>query len=122
MGPASTAPAPDEPVNHRDIERLRASGAIVSLPSGDAGVRVSMQVDEPMASLSRPQRAEVLERRFGDVSVRIQPMGGEVHLDTLAVSGQACEGVLPLPSYDRIVADLGELHVRVQPLLDRKIV
>ena len=110
------------PMDPREIERLRANGAIVSLPSGDAGVRVSIQVDEAMGKLPRPLRTRALEQRFGDISVRIQPLGGEVHLDTLAVSGQVCEGVLPLPSYERIVADLGELHVRVQPLPDRKIV
>jgi hypothetical protein len=109
-------------MDKREIDRLKENGAIVRLPSGDAGVRVSLRVDESLVALTRQQRTHLLEERFGDISRRLSPQGGEVLLDTLAVSGQVCEGVLPLPNYERIVADLGEQHVRVQPLLDRKIV
>lgn len=109
-------------MDENELNRLTRLGAVVPLPSGQPGVRVSIEYLDDLVTLPRPARAALLRDRFGDAARVVAQAGGHVDLDTIAVSGQVVEAVLPVPSFDTLSTTLERGPIRIRPLFDRKIV
>lgn len=109
-------------MDEHELDRLTRLGAVVSLPSGQPGVRVSMQYLDDLVALPRPERAALLRDKFGDAARVVAQAGGRVDLDSIAVSGQVCEAVLPVPTFDSLSTTLQRGPIRIRPLFDRKVV
>jgi hypothetical protein len=104
------------------VQRLRDLGAIARLETGQEGVRVSLHYKPRLEEPSRSARRDILQREFQKIASEVVPEGTEVHLESLSISGQTVEAVLPLGDYDRVVDDLEQREVRVDALVDRQIV
>lgn len=104
------------------VQRLRDLGAISRLETGQEGVHVSLQYKPRLEDPSRSARRDILQREFQKIATEVVPEGAEVRLESLSISGQTVEAVLPLGDYDRVVDDLEQREVRVDALVDRQIV
>lgn len=103
----------------RKLEKL---GAFVTLHTGAKGVRVSLQYKPGLVEHSRSARRDALHTEFERVARSIEPQGAEVDLDSISVSGQTVEACLPIDQYEELTNKLNQQQIRVDLLVDRKIV
>lgn len=104
------------------IRKLISMDALVTTSKGLKGVRVSLQCRAAITGPSRDARRRSLRAAFENVADAIRTQGAEVNLDSISVSGQIAEAILPISSIDEITKALDEQDVRVDVLIDRQIV
>jgi hypothetical protein len=109
-------------VENELFDRLSRMNALETLDDGTKGVRVSLQSNAPLASGTRLGRRASLEQRFADVAKGLAKVGAKVNLQTISVSAQTVEAVLPVERYDDVKHDLERIGIRVDELIDRLIV
>lgn len=109
-------------MDSRLIEKLDRMGALSCLGTGKKAVRVTMQYQPALDVKSRDLRRRALYEEFERVRDNIESKGAEVDLESLSVSGQTVEALLPLDRCDEIEENLRHCNVRVDLLVDRKIV
>ena len=102
--------------------KLRQLELLEALPSGVQGVRVSIQYLPRMSKGSRSERRALLEGRFRQIAGGLIGDGGMIEFDTLSVSGQCLEAVVPINHYDQIEHRLREKNIRIDVLIDRQVV
>jgi len=103
------------------LHRLQRQGAIVRLPTGNAGVRVSLRYLRSMVDRPRAERKELLASKLRELADAVGHQGGAIDEQTVSVSGQVCEAVLPLDGYEALKADVEAKDFEVQPLFDRQV-
>lgn len=94
------------------LKKLYDTGAIDRLSNGQDGVRVSLQY-QSATSGSRSSRRTLLKQAFKDIAKEIVSEGAEVDLDSISVSGQTVEAILPVDNYDNIAGKLNQQNIRV---------
>ena len=104
------------------FKKLEKLGALGTLHSGTKGVYVSLQYKPSLTELSRSARRDALRAEFEKVARAIEPQGAEVDLDSISVSGQTVEALLPIDHYEELESRLNRQNIRVDPLIDRQIV
>jgi hypothetical protein len=108
-------------MNSKVLEKLYKLGAVDKLANGQEGVRVSLMCNSTLPRTSRSARRNILQQRFGDVANDILPDGAEIDLNSLSVSGQTVEAVLPIDNYDRIAEKLKQQDIRVDLLTNEQV-
>lgn len=103
------------------LDKLYKLGAVDRLPNGQDGVRVSLQYRSRLTSGSRSDRRDLLKQAFEDIAKDIVSDGAEVDLDSISVSGQTVEAILPVTQYDDITDKLNQQNVRVDLVEERQI-
>ena len=103
------------------LDKLYKIGAVERLPDGQDGVRVSLQYRGPMTNPSRSHRRDLLKQTFEDIARSIASEGAEVDLDSVSVSGQTVEAILPVAKYDDIESKLLEQNILVDLNIDRQV-
>ena len=103
------------------LERLYKLGAIERMANGQDGVRVSLMWDSTLSEPSRPARRDLLRQKFECVANEILPDGAEVDLNSISVSGQTVEALLPIDNYDQITDKLKQQSIRVAPLTNEQV-
>lgn len=106
----------------RLLDYLTKMDALEALESGAKGVRVSLQCPGAPAPGSRAERRASLEQQFATIAEGLTSKGARVDLDTISVSAQTVEAVLPVDGYDDVKHDLEQNGIRVDPVVDRQIV
>ena len=96
--------------------------AVVITSRGTKGVHVSLQYEPRLKGGSRSQRRKLLIRQFGQIAKALALEGADVDLESISVSAQTVEAVLPLDHYQEITNVLVRQQIRVDPLFDRQIV
>ena len=109
-------------MDEKTLSKLERGGALSVLPSGQTAVRVSLHLGQRLAEPSRLARRHLLEQAFETIAKKVAAIGGQVALDTLAVSAQTVEALVPADRYDDAVAALESLGVRVDPVIFRQVV
>ena len=105
-------------MNPSEIHDLTQRRAIVRLPSGKSGVRVSLRY-APRIELRNPrERLVQLRRTFRRLALFVVCEGGGVRPETLLVARQCCQGILPLARYEDLKRMLAKRLVRVEPLFE----
>lgn len=103
-----------------DIQKLIGTDALVTTSKGLDGVRVSLQCRAAITGPSRDARHQSLRAAFENIADAIRTQGAEVDLDSISVSGQIVEAILPISCFDEITKVLDEQDVRVDVLIDRQ--
>ena len=93
---------------------------MTSLPAGGEGVRVTLQV--PLPRVARRERKVLLKQEVDRLREDLEAMGVVVDPDSLSVSAQTAEATIPVDDYDGVVETLKKKDVRVDPMVDRKVV
>lgn len=101
------------------LEKLRRGGAVVPMQSGEA-VRVTLQVPD-IPSVPRNERRELLLRLFQELQDELAGDGVVVDTASMSVSGQTAEALIPLGTYDHVLAAAAGRDVRVDPLVERHV-
>jgi S-methylmethionine-dependent homocysteine/selenocysteine methylase len=104
------------------LQKLEKLDALVPLRAGTKGVRVSLQYKPSLTELSRSSRRNALRAKFEQVAHSIEPQGAEVDLDSISVSAQTIEALLPIDYYEELISNLNKQDIRVDLLIDRQIV
>lgn len=102
----------------RKLEQLEL---IETLPTGDAGVRVTLQYQPRLSQKRRSDRKAFLDQQFNKIANHLQGAGCQVELNTLTVSSQTVEAVIPIEQYDAIEAEMNDENVRLDVVVDRLI-
>src|SRR5438128_905743 len=100
------------------LDRVIKQGDIERLHTGATGVRVSLQYEPKLATPSFPDRKMELKREFERIAQTLNEKGAEVDLNSISVSGQTVEAVLPVDQLDEIESDLSDKSVRVDLLVN----
>jgi hypothetical protein len=103
------------------LKKLRQIGAIEHLDAGVDGVRVSLQCRLKLTDPSRTGRRNILKSEFERIARDLSKEGAKVDLDSISVSGQTVEAVLPLDKYDHLTDALSKQDVRVDPVTTEQI-
>lgn len=106
-------------MDRKAIERLSGLGVIGTTSSGKEGVRVSLQDLRLVTEPSRRIRRDILRETFSRLNTEIDV---DINLDSLSVSGQTVEAVLPADRYETIEQNLRGKKIRVELDLIRKAV
>lgn len=106
----------------KEFDKLAKIGAIERLNTGDNAVRVSLQYEPRLRNPSRSDRRETLKSEFEQIAQSIDARGAEVNLESLSVSGQTVEALIPVDSFDAIAEELSSKNVRVDLLIGRRAV
>lgn len=107
-------------VNAKLLRKLEGQGAIELLKGGARGVRVSCQYRPVLGKQPRTERARVLKDCFVELSQKVPDL--EIDLTTLSVSGQTVEALVPVEQFDQVERKLEEKDIRVDLVVDRKVV
>ncbi len=99
-------------MDEKDFDRLAKLGALEDMPSGGKGVRVSLQYQPNLTLRARAERRQELCRRFEDIDRHIGPLGACIDLDSLSLSAQTVEALLPVEKVEEIERVLREDKVR----------
>jgi hypothetical protein len=109
-------------MDERDKKRLSDRGLLATTPAGDPAVRVSLQYRPQLTEPSRTTRRRLLNDAFARIARRLEAGGAKVDLDSLSVSSQTVEALLPFDRFDELSDELEHAEVRVDQLVDRKVV
>lgn len=104
------------------LERLYKLGAIDQLANGQDGVRVSLMWQTMLSEPSLSARRDLLLQKFERTANDILPDGVEVNLNSISVSAQTVEAVLPIHNYDYITDKLKQQSIRVDPLTRQRVI
>ena len=103
------------------LERLYKLGAIDRLANGQDGVRVSLMWNSKLSEPSLSARRDLLLRKFESTANEILLDGAEVNLNSISVSAQTVEAVLPISNFDQITDKLKQQGIRVDPLTKEQV-
>jgi hypothetical protein len=103
------------------LEKLNALDAFEELGDGRRGVRVTLQVQARFSERDRKVRRALLRSEFEKAAAIIEPDGGKLDFDSISVSGQTAEAVLPVDVLDVLESKLTAEDVRIDALIDRQI-
>ncbi len=104
------------------LAKLYKRGAVDRLSNGKDGIRVSLQYKSKLSTPSRSYRRTLLQETFENIAKVILSEGAEIDLNSLSVSGQTVEAVLPVDKYDNITDKLKAQDIRVDLLTDEQVV
>ena len=106
-------------MNNSLKRKLAQLDLLEALPSGETGVRVTLQYTPRLAESSRADRRAFLDRRLSQIARRLGAAGCRVEIETLSVSAQTVEAVIPIDQYDAIEDQMKDEHIRLDVLMDR---
>jgi hypothetical protein len=104
------------------LERLHQLGAIDRLANGQDGVRVSLMWNSRLSDPSLSARRDLLLQKFECIANDILSDGAEVDFNSISVSAQTVEAVIPIPNYDYITDKLKQQSIRVDPLTRQRVI
>ena len=104
------------------IQHLQNQEQLASLPSGEKGVRVTLQYQPRLNQPTLAARRSDLRDRFAHVAAEFKPAGVCVDLDAISITGQTVNAIVPLDKFDAIEQSLNERSMRVDVSMDRQIV
>ena len=83
---------------------------------------MTLQCNTRIEQVTRSARRSALRAEFEHIKQSLEPQGAEVDLDSLSVTGQTVEALLPIDRYEELTNQLNQEGIRVDPLFDRRIV
>lgn len=95
------------------MSSLAKSGLVVPDSSGKDAVRVYLQYLPSVSGKSAAARGKALRDRFERVARRHEAMGVQLDPESMSVSGQMIEALLPLEHYEQARHELEDEKVRV---------
>jgi hypothetical protein len=104
-----------------NLEKFRRLGAMVELPGGAEGIRVSIQYVPRLTGLSWQARESALQAEFAKLSSQLAASSAEIVPQSLSVSGQTIKVVLPTDAYDRLPGELDPAVFRIDAIIDRDV-
>jgi hypothetical protein len=109
-------------MDEREAQKLSERGLVGKTPAGRPAVRVSLQYQHRFEEPSRDARRRLLSDAFEPIARWLESNDAHVDLDSLSVSGQTVEALLPIDDYDELTSKLQHHDVRVDQLVDRQVV
>jgi hypothetical protein len=89
--------------------------------NGRQALRASVHLPERIEA-PRAQRRELLATQFQKLGDLLHGFGGEVDLDSLSVSGQSVEAIVPVDVYDEVERAIRDAGCTMRVDFDRKLV
>ncbi len=110
-----------DPMDESVKGKLEEQELLVDLPAGGVGVRVSLQFQSAVVGPSREQRRHELENCFHGLAEQFPDDICSMEMDSLSVSGQTVEAVIPYDRFEQVEKKLLRNHVRVDILAERQV-
>ena len=99
-------------MNETQVAELRDAGLTTTAPDGQEHVKVTLQVQQPLADPTREQRRSHLSAIFSQIATeRADHL--TVDPESLSVSGQLVDATVACDAFDHVVPDLAKEGVRV---------
>lgn len=109
-------------MNQHLVEKVIKQGGLERLHTGANGVRVSLQYEPRLLTPSFPDRKLELKREFERIAQSLNQRGAELDLDSISVSGQTVEALLPIDQLAEIEEDLSDRNIRVDLVIKREAI
>ena len=103
------------------LKKLADRGVLVDLPRGKKGVPASLQYRGKLNSRSRAERKNELKEALGKAIELVRSVGGEVDADSVSVSGQTIDSVIPADDYERVRKHLESEGMRLDLLVREQV-
>lgn len=100
-------------MNALEQQTLQDRGMVVKDSAGREAVRVYLQYKPTVRGRSLSARSKALRNRFDKVARMHAGTGVELHPESLSVSGQVIEALVPLEHYEQAMHELEHDDVRV---------
>jgi hypothetical protein len=101
------------------LQKLTNLGA-TQQRNGRQALRASVHLPERIEA-SRAERRDLLTTHFAKLGNLLHDIGGEVDLDSLSVSGQSVEAIVPIDVYDDVERAVRDAGCTMRPDFDRKL-
>jgi hypothetical protein len=94
------------------VDKLRRDQSLHELPDGREGIDVTLQFVGSVPAESRPERKDWLKKCFSNVKERLDSRL-DLKPESLSVSGQSIDAVVPVEEFDDIREKLSQEGVRL---------
>ena len=105
-----------------EIEKMRRLGLTERSADGVETVRISIQCRQTAAGHTRDSWCGVLQAWEREVDRTLAPHGGRVVRDSLSVSGQTVEAVVPVAELPAVFEEMGQRDARVDLMRERRVI
>lgn len=104
------------------LSKLAQRDQLAQLSSGRPGVPATLQLQQRQSSSTMDARRNTLREQFAKAAPAVERLGGEVNLNSLSITGQTVEAILPVDQYDQIETSLRSQEIRVDLLINRQVI
>lgn len=105
-----------------DLEKLRRLGLVRKLPDGTEAVKITAQYCGTPSSSDRGVWKAQMEAWENLMSDKLAKVGAEIVPNSLSLSAQTVEAVVPTFRLDEVAKDLNKEDIRVDLVIPRQIV
>ena len=107
-------------IGHDEIEKMRRLGLVERTPDGVEAVRLTVQCRWSAAGHSRQSWRETLLDWQQDIGRRLADHGACLVQDSLSVSGQTVEAIVPVDELPAVCETMDDCGARVDLLVPRQ--
>ncbi len=104
------------------IQKFRRAQALQRLSDGRDGVEVTIQFQGEVPGVARPDRRLWIEGKIASVVDRVAKHNALIKPDSVSVSGQTVEAVIPVSELETVQKALSEENCRVDITTRRQVV
>ena len=108
--------------DQNDLEKLRRLGLVRTMPDGTEAVRITAQYRGAPASPDRHAWRVEMEAWQDVLSGKLANFGAEIVPNSLSLSAQTVEAVVPTLRLDEVAKNLNNEDVRVDLVVPRQVV
>ncbi len=119
---ASISAAYNPGMDPEKLEKLRRAHAVRRLPDGREGVSVTIQYRGEMPAVPRTARREWLEHEIARVVRSVECEGAVVVPESVSVSGQTMEAIVPAGELENLESRLAAANCRMDVNVRRQVI
>lgn len=109
-------------MDRKEIDKLRALGLTEETAAGKEAVRVSLQLRRKLFDKTLDERRLVLQAWQQQIGASLMRRGAELVPDSLSITGQSIEAVVPVEQCTEIEADMDSGECRIDLIVPRQVV
>jgi hypothetical protein len=110
-------------VNEHELDKLKELGGLVTLPSGEEAVPVTLQALLPLeGGGSRTERKASLFTFFDQLSKVLPDEDFFIEPESLSLSAQTVNARINFTHFDKVLAELTKKHIRTDIIKLQKLV
>lgn len=108
--------------DQNDLEKLRRLGLVRTMPDGTEAVKITAQYRGAPSSSDRGAWRAQMEAWQSLLSGELANFGAQIVPDSLSLSAQTVEAVVPTRRLDEVAKKLSDKDVRVDLVVPRQVV
>lgn len=100
-------------MDRREVEKMRQRGLTRSTSAGVEAIHITAQFRDSLTEMSRQERRAVLEGWEQELRERLKTYGGEIIPNSLSITAQTVEALVPVDSITSTEKELVRHNMRI---------